>query len=94
MTNQKADFVAATLLGLVCCVTLAFAQDGDSGIRLAPAITAAELVAPLEALVGIDTVRAIVGNGLNDMPPFAAALTAQQIVDVSAWVVEEFPAAQ
>ncbi len=49
---------------------------------------------PLDTLDAIDTVRAIVGNGLNDMPPFGAALTPQQILDVSAWVMEEFSAAQ
>ena len=45
--------------------------------------------APLDALGEIDTVRAIVGNGINDMPPFGAALTAQQILDVSAYLLEE-----
>jgi len=46
--------------------------------------------AALTALEGIDRVRAVVSGGINNMPPFGAALTAQQILDVSAYVLEEF----
>jgi len=45
---------------------------------------------PLNALGELESVAAIVQNGRNDMPPFDAALTAQQILDVSAHVVEAF----
>jgi len=45
---------------------------------------------PLNALGGIGSVVTIVSDGINDMPPFSAALTAQQILDVSAYVLYEF----
>jgi alcohol dehydrogenase (cytochrome c) len=46
--------------------------------------------APLHSLGDIDTVAAIVAGGRNSMPPFGTALTAQQILDVSAYVLSEF----
>jgi alcohol dehydrogenase (cytochrome c) len=45
---------------------------------------------PLNALTDIGQVRGVVNAGINNMPPFGAALTAQQILDVSAYVLEEF----
>lgn len=46
--------------------------------------------APLTALDDLSLVTAIVTNGQNQMPPFGAALTAQQILDVGAYVIEAF----
>lgn len=45
---------------------------------------------PLNALTEPGIVSAIVRDGRNDMPPFGAALTAEQIRDVSAYVVDAF----
>jgi mono/diheme cytochrome c family protein len=44
--------------------------------------------APLAELDDVAQVAGIVRSGRNDMPPFVAALTAQQILDVSAYVIE------
>jgi mono/diheme cytochrome c family protein len=46
--------------------------------------------APLNLLDGLARVVGIVRDGQNDMPPFGAALTAQQILDVSAYVIDAF----
>jgi mono/diheme cytochrome c family protein len=46
--------------------------------------------APLDSLGEIDHVVTIISDGVNNMPPFAAALTAQQILDVGAYVLSEF----
>jgi alcohol dehydrogenase (cytochrome c) len=48
---------------------------------------------PLNALDNVEQVRGIVDAGRNDMPPFNAALTTQQILDVSAYVLAEFSGA-
>ncbi len=45
---------------------------------------------PLDALGDIAQVAGIVREGRNDMPAFGAALSAQQITDVSAWVLDAF----
>jgi len=50
--------------------------------------------APLNELSQLDTVVATVSTGINNMPPFGAALTAQQILDVSAYVLAEFASKQ
>jgi quinohemoprotein ethanol dehydrogenase len=44
--------------------------------------------APLTAVGDLATVAAIVRDGRNSMPPFAAALTEQQIFDVSRYVID------
>jgi quinohemoprotein ethanol dehydrogenase len=49
--------------------------------------------APLDSLHAVEQAAAIVREGRNNMPPFAAALTAQQILDVSAYVTKAFSAA-
>ncbi len=46
--------------------------------------------APLDALGELTHVTGVVRDGQNDMPPFGAALTAQQILDVSAYVLDAF----
>jgi PQQ-dependent dehydrogenase (methanol/ethanol family) len=46
--------------------------------------------APLDKLQELAAVTAIVANGRNNMPPFGAALSAQQILDVSAFIRHEF----
>jgi len=46
--------------------------------------------APLVALGDLTRVTGVVRAGQNNMPPFGAALTAQQILDVSAYVIEAF----
>jgi quinohemoprotein ethanol dehydrogenase len=46
--------------------------------------------APLTEVGALATVSAIVRDGQNSMPPFAAALSAQQILDVSAHVIAAF----
>lgn len=46
--------------------------------------------APLNVLHELEPITAIVRDGRNNMPPFSAALTRQQIVDVSAYVLDEF----
>jgi len=38
----------------------------------------------------LDIVTAIVRDGRNNMPPFGAALTAAQIRDVSAYLIDAF----
>ena len=48
--------------------------------------------APLNALGDLTRVTSVVRDGQNNMPPFGAALTAQQILDVSAYVIEAFTA--
>jgi alcohol dehydrogenase (cytochrome c) len=48
--------------------------------------------APLNDLDELAYVTEVVREGQNNMPPFGAALTAQQILDVSAWVVETLAA--
>jgi quinohemoprotein ethanol dehydrogenase len=48
--------------------------------------------APLNQLESLDRVVPIVRDGRGNMPPFAAALSAQEIVDVSAYVLEAFSA--
>jgi quinohemoprotein ethanol dehydrogenase len=45
--------------------------------------------APLDRVAGLAATMRTVTYGLNNMPPFANALTAEQIRDVSAYVVEE-----
>ena len=50
--------------------------------------------APLGALDDLERVQAVVREGQNAMPPFSAALTAQQILDVSAYVIEAFASDQ
>jgi mono/diheme cytochrome c family protein len=46
---------------------------------------------PLVNATDLDVVMQHVRNGLNAMPPFGAALTPEQIQDVSAYVVAELP---
>ena len=46
--------------------------------------------APLNAIGDIDHVVTTVTDGINNMPPFSSALTSQQILDVSAYVLQEF----
>jgi alcohol dehydrogenase (cytochrome c) len=46
--------------------------------------------APLNALDSLDQVTTVVRDGQNNMPPFNAALTPQQILDVSAYALEAF----
>jgi alcohol dehydrogenase (cytochrome c) len=45
---------------------------------------------PLNSLTDIEQVLGIVDAGRNAMPPFNAALTPQQILDVSAYVLDAF----
>ncbi len=46
--------------------------------------------APLGELSSVDAVVATVREGVNNMPRFRASLTPQQILDVSAYVIDEF----
>ena len=46
--------------------------------------------APLNSLARLDRVATVIRDGQNDMPPFGAALTARQILDVSAFVLDAF----
>jgi mono/diheme cytochrome c family protein len=48
--------------------------------------------APLVELDDVETVRGIVTNGQSNMPAFTAVLTPQQILDVSAYVLDTFGA--
>jgi cytochrome c5 len=45
---------------------------------------------PLNELSNINTVMTVVRDGRNQMPPLGLALTAQQILDVSSYVMDEF----
>jgi quinohemoprotein ethanol dehydrogenase len=50
--------------------------------------------APLDTVVDVGRVVATVNSGSNNMPSFQAALTAQQILDVSTYVLEELASSQ
>ncbi|MBN1240303.1 MAG: PQQ-binding-like beta-propeller repeat protein [Gammaproteobacteria bacterium] len=60
-------------------------EAGEGGHGGGPALTAAS---------SLSAVRQIVGEGRNDMPGFGAALSAEQIRDVSAYVAEELAGAE
>ena len=46
--------------------------------------------APLNVLDSLEQIAGIVRDGQNNMPPFSAALTPQQILDVSAYALGAF----
>jgi alcohol dehydrogenase (cytochrome c) len=46
--------------------------------------------APLSGLGPLDQVARVVRDGRDNMPPFGAALSEQQILDVSAWLLTAF----
>ena len=47
--------------------------------------------APLNKLIDLETVRRTIAGGKNTMPSFNNALNSQQILDVSAYVIEKLP---